>query len=99
MRYYTKPDPPVAGSMILNFFAGVAICDGFDTPALWFDADQSYTLTYPANATLKVTDGLPVDNNLTIPQLQSICTQLNLSTEGTQQELIDRIKDHLNIQY
>ena len=93
MRYYTKPDPPVAGSMILNFFAGVARCEGFDTPALWFDSDQSYRLTYPSNATLRVTDGLPVDNSLTVAELKSICTQLGLSTSGPKADLLARVQE------
>lgn len=92
MRFYNKPDPPVAGSITLNFFAGVAICDGFDTPALWFDADQSHTLTYPDNATLQVTDGLPVDNELTVSQLKSICVQLGLSTSGLKADLLARVQ-------
>lgn len=93
MRFYTKPDPPVAGSITLNVFAGVALCEGFDTVALWLDSAQSHTLTYPANATLRVVDGLHVDNNLTVAELKSICTQLGLSTGGLKADLLARVQE------
>ena len=85
------------GKIKLKIPSGVALCEGFDRVAIWVETPEVMTLSYHDADAVTIDAGLPVDNNLTIPQLQSICTQLSLSTEGTQQELIDRIKDHLGI--
>ena len=86
-----------SGIFKVKLETGVAVLTDFVQEAIWVDPNQRVvTLAYNNNQTAAIEHGLPVDNNLTIPQLQSICTQIDLSIEGTQQELIDRIKDHLN---
>ena len=98
------PTGPIRGQVKIKLETGVAVLTSFDQEAIWVDSNTATnnvaTLNYTDSIDLQapqIEHGLPVDENLTISQLQSICTQLSLSIEGTQQELIDRIKQHLGI--
>ena len=77
--------------------SGVVVLDGFETAAEYHAEGIHTFLTDSLGGEYSIHCGRPVDDSLTVTQLKSICTQLSLSTEGTQQELIDRIKEHLGI--
>ena len=89
---------PFDGRIIAQVpLAGVLVCVGFTIEARWMPDPGWVALKFAQANQISLTCGQAVNNDLTIPQLQSICTQLSLSIEGTQQELIDRIKEHLGI--
>lgn len=89
---------PFDGRIIAQVpLAGVLVCVGFTIDACWMSAPGWISLMFEQADQISLTCGQAVDNDLTVNQLKSICTQLSLSTEGTQQELIDRIKENLGI--
>ena len=86
-----------SGQITLNLQAGVAVLTDFEQEAVWLDSAQVIQLFFTKAHTAQIDDAQPVDSNLTVVQLKSICTQLSLSTSGLEQDLIDRIKDHLGL--
>jgi len=77
--------------------AGVVTCEGCTVEAHWISAPKTLILSFEDSEQVQLLCGLPVDSDLTVAQLKSICTQLSLSTSGLEQDLIDRIKDHLGL--
>lgn len=72
--------------------SGVLICSGFDVEAMWVDSPSSVTVHYTLPDLLVLTCGRAVDNDLTVNQLKSICTQLGLSTSGLKADLLARVQ-------
>ena len=85
------------GQITLNLQAGVAVLTDFEQEAVWLDSAQVIQLFFTKAHTAQIDDAQPVDSDLTVNQLKSICTQLDLSTSGLEQDLIDRIRDHLGL--
>ena len=76
---------------------GVVTCEGCTVEAHWISAPKTLILSFEDSEQVQLMCGLPVDSGLTVIQLKSICTQLSLSTSGLEQDLIDRIRDHLGL--
>ena len=76
---------------------GVVLLEGFSVAAEYHNAGV-YSFTTDGTAGAKrISSGHIVNNNLTVAELKSICAQIDLSTSGLKQDLIDRIKDHLDL--
>tara|TARA_R100000426_G_C4815598_1_gene108299 strand:- start:113 stop:406 length:294 start_codon:yes stop_codon:yes gene_type:complete len=82
-----------SGTIKTKIPAGVAVCDGFDSAALWIESTGPVTLSFTDASVLSVDAGLPVDNSLTVAELKSICTQLSLSTSGLKADLLARVQE------
>ena len=96
MIVYRRPEEetdPMTGAVTLKIPAGVAVCEGFDTVAMWIDSAQVVRLTCTDAIELSVDAGLPVDNSLTVAELKAICTQLSLSTSGLKADLLARVQE------
>ncbi|MDC1160136.1 SAP domain-containing protein [Luminiphilus sp.] len=76
---------------------GVVSLDGFSATTEYHTTGVHSFTTDGLAGPKRISSGLPVDSGLTVNQLKSICTQLDLSTSGLEQDLIDRIRDHLGL--
>ena len=85
---------PFDGRIIAQVpLAGVLVCVGFDIEARWMSAPGWVTLMFQQADQISLTCGQAVDNDLTVNQLKSICTQLGLSTSGLKADLLARVQE------
>ena len=76
---------------------GVVMLEGFNASAEYHKAGVYSFTTDGLAGDKRISSGHAVDNDLTVAELKSICAQIDLSTSGLKQDLIDRIKDHLDL--
>ena len=72
---------------------GVVTCDGCTVEAHWISAPKTLILSFEDSEQVQLMCGIPVDNNLTVAELKSICRQLDLSTSGLKFELLARVQE------